>query len=94
MQTKQDMFVFPSAILQEDDEFSALCLDLDVCTQGRSPFDAKKKLLEAVTQHLKVALENDQPYLKPVPASEDPRKKPVLNCLELFDLKVSLKAQS
>jgi len=60
-------------LMREDEGFSALCPDLDVATVGVSAADAKAMLLEAASLHVEGAIEDGLPYLRPVPATEDPR---------------------
>jgi len=84
------MFVFSNAVFKEDKGYSSLCLELDVASQGKNVSEAKKNLLEAIELYLETAIESNLPYLRPVPASEDPRRSKIENCVEIFDLKVSL----
>jgi predicted RNase H-like HicB family nuclease len=87
---KNDKFVFSNAVLKEDKGYSSLCLDLDVASQGRTIAEAKKNLLEAIELYLETAIESNLPYLRPVPAHEDPRRTKMDHCVEIFDLKVAL----
>lgn len=68
-----DGFVFQAIILQEDAGYTALCLDVDVASQGDPPTEAREALLEAVTLYLETAVESHLPWLRPVPPSHDPR---------------------
>jgi len=68
-----EMFVFTGIIWKEGDGFTALCPELDVASQGETPEEAKKMLLEAATLHLEGAIEDGLPYLRPIPLAEDPR---------------------
>jgi len=70
---EQPEFVFTGVIFQEENGYSALCPDLDVASQSDSISNAKAALLEAVTLYLETALENNLPWLRPVPRDEDPR---------------------
>ena len=70
---EQPEFVFTGVIFQEENGYTALCPDTDVASQSDSIPEAKAALLEAVTLYLETALENNLPWLRPVPRDEDPR---------------------
>ncbi len=70
---EQPEFVFTGVIFQEEGGYTALCPDLDVASQSNSIPEAKAALLEAVMLYLETALENNLPWLRPVPRAEDPR---------------------
>ena len=91
---RKGRFVFSSALFKEDNGYSVLCLDLDVASEGRTPENAKKNLAEAVDLYLETAIESNMPYLRPVPASEDPRKTKIANCRELFDIRADFSIRS
>lgn len=65
--------IFTGVISKEGKTYSALCLELDVASQGDTPESAKDYLLEAATLYLETAIENNLPYLRPVPQDQDPR---------------------
>ena len=67
------MFTFTGLIIEEKDSYSALCPELDVASWGNTPEEAQTMLLEAVTLHLEGAFEDGLPYLRPIPADDDPR---------------------
>ncbi len=85
-----EMFVFTGIIWKEDGEYSSLCPELDVASQGKTPAEARKKLLEAATLHLEGSFEDGLPYLRPVPSEEDPRNSLPLDSLEIFKFKVDV----
>jgi len=85
-----DMFVFTGIVWKEDEEFSALCPELDVSSQGKSSAKARENLLEAATLHLEGSFEDGLPYLRPVPASEDPRNNFPTGSLDVFKFKVDV----
>lgn len=60
-----DMFVFTGILWKEDDEYSALCPELDVASQGKTLAEARKNLLEAASLHLEGSFEDGLPYLHP-----------------------------
>jgi predicted RNase H-like HicB family nuclease len=85
-----DMFVFTGLIWKEEKEFSALCPELDVASQGSTRKEAQEKLLEAATLHLEGSFEDGLPYLRPVPAAEDPRNSHPAEEVEVFKFKVDV----
>ncbi len=62
-----DQFVFTAVTCKERRGYTALCLELDVASQGDTIHEAKNALLEAVTLYLETAFESNIPYLRPVP---------------------------
>jgi predicted RNase H-like HicB family nuclease len=85
-----DMFVFTGILWKEDNEYSALCPELDVASQGKTLAEARKNLLEAATLHLEGSFEDGLPYLRPVPPSEDPRNAFSPEALKIFKFKVDV----
>lgn len=85
-----DMFVFTGIVWKENSEYSALCPELDVASQGKTPAEARKKLLEAAALHLEGSFEDGLPYLRPVPPSEDPRNALPAESLKIFKFKVDV----
>jgi predicted RNase H-like HicB family nuclease len=83
-------FTFTGVIYREANGFSALCPELDVATAGSTPAEAKAMLLEAATLHLEGAIEDGLPYLRPVPADEDPRRIMPEAILETFRFTVDV----
>ncbi len=84
------IFNFTSVIVKEDQGYSALCLELDVASQGDSSDGAKAMLLEAVTLHLEGAFEDGLPYLRPAPPEADPRQTNPDRVVETFLFKVEV----
>ena len=84
------MFVFTGIILQEEEGFSSLCPELDIASFGLSVASAKTALLEAASLHLEGSIEDGLPYLRPVPAAEDPRRDPTAHIIETFVFKVDV----
>ena len=85
-----EMFVFTGIIWKEGNEFSALCPELDVASQGSAPAEARKNLLEAASLHLEGSFEDGLPYLRPVPPAEDPRNLLPAEALEVIKFKVDV----
>jgi predicted RNase H-like HicB family nuclease len=94
MRNQENRFEFTGAIFREGRWFVSLCLDLDVASQGRSVREAKKMLATAVSLYLESCFESNSPYLRPVPPSEDPRKNPPENLVEIFPLKVAMRVHA
>jgi predicted RNase H-like HicB family nuclease len=85
-----EMFVFTGLIWKEGKEFSALCPELDVSSQGATQKEARKNLLEAAALHLEGSFEDGLPYLRPVPTADDPRNSLSADDLEVFKFKVDV----
>ena len=85
-----NMFVFTGILWKEEKEFSALCPELDVASQGKTHAEARMNLLEAATLHLEGSFEDGLPYLRPVPSEEDPRNSLPAKALEIFKFKVDV----
>ncbi len=85
-----DMFVFTGILWKENNEYSALCPELDVASQGKTIAEARKHLLEAATLHLEGSFEDGLPYLRPIPPAEDPRNTLSVASLEIFKFKVDV----
>jgi len=85
-----DMFVFTGLVWKDGDTFTALCPELDVASQGKTPENAREMLLEATTLHIEGAFENGLPYLRPVPPAEDPRNIFPVEKIETFHFKVDV----
>jgi predicted RNase H-like HicB family nuclease len=85
-----EMFVFTGILWKEDNEYSALCPELDVASQGKTFAEARKNLLEATTLHLEGSFEDGLPYLRPIPSEEDPRNSLPAKALEVFKFKVDV----
>jgi predicted RNase H-like HicB family nuclease len=74
-----DTFSLTGVIVKEaDDVYVAVCLELDVATQGKTVTEAKKKLLEAVTLDLEGAIATHASFWHPIP----PDDNPLLTCPE------------
>lgn len=84
------MFVFTGIIWQEEEEYSALCPELDVATQGETSEEARKNLLEAAALHLEGCFEDGLPYLRPIPVEEDPRNSHPAESMEIFKFKIDI----
>ena len=85
-----EMFVFTGIIWKENEEFSVLCPELDVASQGKTSDEARKNLLEAAALHLEGSFEDGLPYLRPVPLEDDPRNSLPPESLEIFKFKVDV----
>jgi len=85
-----DMFVFTCILWKDENAYSALCPELDVASQGKTPQNARQMLLEAATLHLEGSFEDGLPYLRPVPPSEDPRNTLPAESLDIFRFKVDV----
>lgn len=86
-------FVFTGLLLGEEHGYSALCTELDVASQGATAVEARKNLEEAVTLYLETAIENNLPFIRPVPEEENPLVTRKNDVTEVFRLDVELEYQ-
>jgi predicted RNase H-like HicB family nuclease len=84
------MFSFTGIILKEYDAYSSLCPELDVASMGDTPEEAKAMLLEAATLHLEGAIEDGLPYMRPIPAADDPRQIAPDTVVDVFRFKIDV----
>jgi predicted RNase H-like HicB family nuclease len=85
-----DMFSFTGIILKEYDAYSSLCSELDVASMGDTPEEAKAMLLETATLHLEGAIEDGLPYMRPIPAADDPRQTATDTVVDVFRFKIDV----
>jgi len=85
-----DMFTFTGIIVKESKGYSSLCPELDVASVGATLKEAKQMLLEAATVHIEGAIEDGLPYLRPVPAADDPRRAMPDKVKSVFRFKVNV----
>ena len=85
-----EIFTFNGIVIEEEQGFSSLCLELDVASFGNTPEEAKAMLLEAATLHIEGAVEDGLPYMRPVPAEADPRRAAPTSVVEVFRFKVDV----
>lgn len=90
--TRSDL-AFGCVLIRQPKGYTALCLDLDVASEGETPAKAKRMLQEAVELHLDAAFENNLPYLRPVPPENDPRRTAADSIVETFTLRADLSVQ-
>jgi hypothetical protein len=94
MAEQRTRFEFTGATLKECRHFVALCLDLDVASQGRTRREAKKMLAEAGSLYLETCVESNVPHLRPVPREDDPRLHPRGNLVEMVPVKVNFRVRA
>lgn len=86
--------IFTGVIVREKDRYSALCIDLDVASDGGKINEAKKNLFEAVTLYIESALESNLPIIRPVQVEENPLHTRAKDIVEKFNIKVSLQVHA
>ena len=84
-------FVFTGVLIKEDEGYSALCLELDVASQGETVEEAKKNIIEAVTLYLETAIESNLPIIRPVPEEDNPLKLTPEEFIKTLKVNVDLK---
>ena len=86
--------IFTGVIVREKDRYSALCIDLDVASEGEKINEAIKNLFEAVTLYIESALESNLPIIRPVPVEENPLHTRAKDIVKKFNIKVSLQVHA
>lgn len=94
MNMESSKLVFTGVVVKEEDGFSALCVDLDVASEGQTPKEAKNNLFEAVTLYIESALESNLPIIRPVPAEESPLTARREDTVEIFSIKIDLQVHA
>jgi predicted RNase H-like HicB family nuclease len=94
MKMESSKLVFTGAVIKEEDGFSALCVDLDIASEGRTSDEAKNNLFEAVTLYIESALESNLPIIRPIPSEENPVTAKRENAIEIFNIKIDLQVQA
>lgn len=85
---------------EEGAEYSSLCLEINVASQGRTVSEARKMLLEAVILYLKTCLEEGISFLRPVSPDDNPlvsmpdKVKDKFKLVVTFSAKTSVKTAS
>ena len=86
---RENDLILAGVVMQDENLFSSLCLELDIASQGETVAQAKNGLAEAVALYLETAIENNVPYLRPVPREDDPRFATPSEIIETFPLRVN-----
>ena len=87
---EQSKFVFECLVIKEGIGFTALCLDVDVASEGSTIAEAKENVREAVTLYIESAIENNLPIIRPVPAKEIPQITRPGDVVEAFTIGVNV----
>jgi len=87
---EKSKLVFTAAVVKEEEGFSALCIDLDIASEGQTVDEAKNNLFEAVTLYIESALESNLPIIRPVPLDENPVNTRREDVAEVFSIKIDL----
>lgn len=87
---RENDLTFTGVVVQEELFYASLCIELDVASQGETVTEAKQALAEATALYLETAIENNLPYLRPIPLTDDPRETAPKDVIETFPLKVNI----
>lgn len=87
-------FVFTCVLLQDESSISALCLEVDIASEGNTVAEAKNNLMEAVSLYIESAIENNLPILRPVPEEANPITQVPDKVIEKFPLKINFSVQA
>lgn len=86
--------VFESVITKEDDIYCSLCIDLNVASEGETIQESKNNLIEAVSDYIEIAIENNLPIIRKVQDEDNPLISTPNNILEKFYIKSDLKIET
>ena len=89
---EQSKFVFTGVLLNESNSsgtMTALCLEVDVASEGETIEEAKNNLMEAVSLYIESAVENNLPLLRPIPKEDNPLLNNQDKIIEKFMLKIN-----
>lgn len=87
---EKSKFTFTCVLIKEGVEYTSLCIDLDIASQGTSIDEAKKNLREAVGLYVESAIESNLPIIRPVPLSENPLKTRPEDIVEIFEMNIAV----
>jgi predicted RNase H-like HicB family nuclease len=87
-------FKFKSVLLKDEDSYNALCLDIDVASDGDTIAKAKNNLQEAVLLYIESAIESNLPILRPVPIEENPINLRENDIVEIYTIKINFKVEA
>lgn len=82
-------FVFTGILVKDNVSISALCLELDVASEGETASEARNNLIEAVSLYIESAVENNLPVLRPVSEEDNPLLNNSHEVIEKFLLKIN-----
>jgi len=64
--------IYNCVITKEGEIFCSLCIELNVATEGTTQKEAKLNLIVAVKDYIELALENNIPLIRELPAEDNP----------------------
>ena len=77
-------------IINEENSYTSLCLDVDVASEGETLIEAKNNLIEAVSLYIDTAIESHLPIIRAVPDSENPAIISPEIITDRFNIKVNV----
>jgi hypothetical protein len=94
MENEQSQLVFTSVIVKEKNSLSALCLDVDVASEGETIAEAKENLREAVSLYVESAIESNLPIIRPVSTSDNPLHTRSNDVKEVFKISIDVQVNA
>ena len=91
---EKNKLTFTGVVVKEEEGFTALCIDLDVASDGQTAEEAKNNLFEAVTLYIESAMESNLPMIRPVPLEENPVNTRREDVAEVFSIKIDLQVHA
>jgi len=87
-------FVFTGVTYKEGEFYSALYVEVDVASAGLTSDEAAAYLFEAVALYMETAFEANLPYMRSVPAIDDPRMTCPKAIVKVFGFKVDFQIKT
>lgn len=87
---------FEGFVARSGRRFESICPDLDVASFGKTALEARRSLVEACQLYIESAIDNNLPYLRPMPAGERPLRQAPEDVVDRFmvTIEVAVKARA
>jgi predicted RNase H-like HicB family nuclease len=77
-------------VLKSGRKYESICPELDVASFGKTPRQARESLIEACQLHVESAIENNLPYLRPIPMDDHPLSENPERIVDRFTLTIEV----
>ncbi len=85
---------FGGFVLRSGSTFESICPELDVASFGKTAVEAQQSLIEACQLYVESAIENNLPYLRPMPADDHPLNSEPERIVEQFTLTIEISVKA
>ncbi|MHC4441347.1 MAG: hypothetical protein ACYTF1_02100 [Planctomycetota bacterium] len=94
MAMKTTTLKFTGLVLKAGNKFESICPDLDVASFADTVEQARQSLIEACQAYVESAIENNLPYLRPMPADDHPRINAPESIVDQFTLTIDIAVEA